>query len=126
VARYVGVEIPDEKKIKVSLTYIFGIGQAMAHEILGQLNIDSEKLLKELTGPEETRLRAKLEELKLEGELRQEVSSNIKRMKDIRSYRGVRHKLNLPVRGQRTRHNARTRKGRSLAVGGLKRKLEKT
>jgi small subunit ribosomal protein S13 len=126
VARYVGVEIPDEKKIKVSLTYIYGIGRSRALEILFQLNIDPEKLLKELSGPEENRLRAKLEEMKLEGELRQEISSNIKRMKDIRSYRGLRHKLSLPVRGQRTRHNARTRKGRALPVGGLKRKLEKT
>ena len=126
MARYVGIEIPDEKKIKVSLTYIYGIGRSMAQDILSQLNIDTEKLLKDLTGQEETRLRAKLDEMVLEGELRQEISANIKRMKDIRCYRGLRHKLSLPVRGQRTRHNARTRKGRSLAVGGLKRKLEKT
>lgn len=126
MARYVGVEIPDEKKAKVSLTYIYGIGSSMAQEILTQLSIDTEKRLNELTGPEEARLRARLEEMVLEGELRQEISSNIKRMKDIRCYRGLRHKLSLPVRGQRTRHNARTRKGRSLAVGGLKRKLEKT
>lgn len=126
VARYVGVEIPDNKKAKVSLTYIYGIGQSSAVSLLEQLNIEPEKLLKDLSGGEETRLRTALEGMKVEGELRQDVSQNIKRMKDIRCYRGVRHKLGLPVRGQRTRHNARTRKGRALPVGGLKRKLEKT
>ncbi len=126
MARFVGVEIPDEKKVKVSLTYIYGIGESRALDILDQANIDSEKRLKELTGAEENQLRSVLENLKLEGELRQEVNRNIKRMKDIRCYRGIRHKLGLPVRGQRTRRNAHTRKGKSLPVGGLKRKIEKT
>ena len=103
--------MPDDKKVKVALTHIYGIGQSMSRDVLEQLNIDGEKLLSDVTGQEETRLRAKLDEMKLEGELRQEVVGNVKRMKDIRSYRGVRHKLGLPVRGQRTRHNARTRKG---------------
>ena len=126
MARYVGVEIPDGKKVKVSLTYIYGIGQSRALTVLESVQVDPDKKLSELTGTEETRLRGALEELKLEGELRQEVFQNVKRMKDIRSYRGIRHKLGLPVRGQRTRHNAHTRKGKSLPVGGLKRKLEKT
>lgn len=126
MARYVGVEIPDEKKIKVSLTYIYGIGESRSLKILDECRIDPEKKLSELSGDEENRLRAVLEGMKLEGELRQEAASNVKRLKDIRCYRGIRHKLGLPVRGQRTRHNARTRKGKALPVGGLKRKLEKT
>lgn len=126
MARYVGVEIPDDKKVKVSLTYVYGIGSSKAQSILDQLKIDGEKKLADLTKTEENQLRATLEGMNVEGKLRQEVTQNIKRMKDIRSYRGIRHKLGLPVRGQRTRHNAHTRKGRSLPVGGLKRKLEKT
>ena len=126
MARFVGVEIPDNKKVKVSLTYIFGVGASRAVSILKQAGIDSEKRMNELTGPEETRLRSVLEGTKVEGELRQEIFQNIKRLKDIRSYRGIRHKVGLPVRGQRTRHNAHTRKGRSLPIGGLKHKLEKT
>ncbi len=126
MARYVGVELEDDKKVKISLTYIYGIGQSRALTVLEELAIDPDKKLEELTGDEENRLRTALESMLVEGELRQEVLQNIKRMKDIRSYRGIRHTLGLPVRGQRTRHNAHTRKGKSLPVGGLKRKLEKT
>ncbi len=126
MARFVGVEIPDEKKIKVSLTYIYGIGDSKSLEILKQANINSEKRLKDITSAESSRLREILEKMKLEGELRQIKFRNIKRLQDIRCYRGLRHKLGLPVRGQRTRHNARTRKGKNLPVGGLKRILEKT
>lgn len=126
MARFVGVEIPDEKKIKVSLTYIYGIGESKSLEVLKRANIDPEKRLKDITGQEVSRLREILEGMKLEGELRQVKNRNIKRLQDIKSYRGIRHKLGLPVRGQRTRHNAHTRKGRNLPVGGLKRILEKT
>ncbi|MEA3357439.1 MAG: 30S ribosomal protein S13 [Patescibacteria group bacterium] len=126
MARFVGVEIPDDKKVKIALTYIYGIGSSLVLKILDQAGIDPEKRLKSLTSTDENRLRSVLEKHKLEGELRQNIFRNIKRMKDIRCYRGIRHKLGLPVRGQRTRHNAHTRKGRGLAIGGLKRKLEKT
>lgn len=126
MARFVGVELPDKKKIKIGLTYIYGIGRSRAIEILEKAKVDPDKQIKDLTSDEESRLRGFVEGMKLEGELRQQVSSNIRRAVDIRCYRGIRHKLGLPVRGQRTRHNARTRKGRGLAVGGLKRKLEKT
>lgn len=126
MARYVGIEIPDEKKIKVSITYIYGIGKKLSLKVLEDANVDSEKKLKDISGEEESRLRAVLEKLEIEGELRQSVIRNVKRLRDIRCYRGIRHKLGLPVRGQRTRRNAHTRKGRSLPVGGLKRKLEKT
>ena len=122
----IGVEIPDEKKVKISLTYIYGVGVSKAVEILKQANVDPEKKLKDVTGQESLRLREILEKMKLEGELRQITFRNIKRLQDIKCYRGLRHKLGLPVRGQRTRHNAHTRKGRNLAVGGLKRTLEKT
>jgi small subunit ribosomal protein S13 len=125
VARYVGVEIPDEKKVWVALTYIYGIGESLAKSTLERLKIDEDKLLKDITGEEESRLRAELENMKVEGKLRQEVQRNIKRLKDIKCYRGIRHKLGLPVHGQRTRTNARTRKGHNVAVGGLKTKLEK-
>ncbi|MDD3662057.1 MAG: 30S ribosomal protein S13 [Candidatus Dojkabacteria bacterium] len=126
MARYVGVEIPDNKKVKVSLTYIHGIGQSLAKTVLKRASVDPEKRMSDITPAEESQLRSVLESLKLEGELRQNVFQNIKRLKDIRCYRGIRHKLGLPVRGQRTRHNAHTRKGKSLPIGGLKRKLEKT
>lgn len=125
MARYVGVEIPDEKKVWVALTYIYGIGESLAKSTLERLNIDEDKLLEDITGEEESRLRAELENMKVEGKLRQEVQRNIKRLKDIKCYRGIRHKLGLPVRGQRTRTNAHTRKGHNVAVGGLKTKLEK-
>ncbi|MFH1547196.1 MAG: 30S ribosomal protein S13 [bacterium] len=126
MARFVGVEIPDEKKVKVSLTYIHGIGDSTSLEILKRATVDPEKRLKEITGAEETRLREILEKMTLEGELRQTKFRNIKRLQDIKSYRGIRHKVGLPVRGQRTRHNAHTRKGKNQPVGGLKRILEKT
>ncbi len=126
MARYVGVEIPDNKKLKIGLTNIYGIGRARAMDILERAKIDPDKELQNITGEEESRLRNLLDELQLEGELRQEVRRNVKRLKDINCYRGIRHKKGLPVRGQRTRCNAHTRKGKSLPVGGLKRKLEKT
>lgn len=126
MARFVGVEIQDDKKLKIGLTYIFGIGRSRALTVLDKANIDPEKQFKDLTADEENRLRGLLDKMQLEGELKQQVKRNIKRLKDIRCYRGIRHKLGLPVRGQRTRCNARTRKGKSLPVGGLKRKLEKT
>lgn len=126
MARYVGVEIPDDKKLKIGLTNIYGIGRARAMDILERAKIDPDKELKDITGEEESRLRSLLDELQLEGELRQDVRRNVKRLKDINCYRGIRHKKGLPVRGQRTRCNAHTRKGKSLPVGGLKRKLEKT
>ncbi len=126
MARFIGIEIPDEKKSKISLTYIYGVGPSIALDILKKANVDPDKRMKDLSADEQTRIRGVLEGMKLEGELRQEITMNISRLKEIRSYRGIRHKLGLPVRGQRTRHNAHTRKGKGLAVGGLKHKLEKT
>ncbi len=127
MARVAGVEIPNERKLWVSLTNIYGIGEVRAKEVAKKTNIDENKLVKDLSEAELDLVRGYIDaNFEVEGELRQNIFRNIKRLKDIRSYRGIRHKLGLPVRGQRTRHNAHTRKGRSRAVGGLKRKLEKT
>lgn len=127
MARVAGVEIPNERKLWVSLMNIYGIGEIRAKEIAEKTKIDENKLVKDLSEAELDVVRGYIDaNLEVEGELRQNIFRNIKRLKDIRSYRGIRHKLGLPVRGQRTRHNAHTRKGRSRAVGGLKRKLEKT
>ena len=127
MARIAGVEVPDNKKIEIGLTAIYGIGRSSARGIVDVLNIDPSKRVGDLTDVELSRIRSYVtEHYVVEGELRQIIFRNIKRLKDIRCYRGIRHKLGLPVRGQRTRCNAHTRKGRGLAVGGLKRKLEKT
>jgi len=127
VARIAGIEIPDNKRVWVSLTNIYGIGNVTAKKIISTLSIKDNVMLSELTGTQLDVLRKYVEEnYPVEGELKQKIFRDIKRLKDIRSYRGLRHKLGLPVRGQRTRHNAHTRKGRSQAVGGLKHKLEKT
>lgn len=127
MARVAGIEIPDNKRVWVSLTNIYGIGPITAKKVIGVLNIKDTVLLGDLSAAQLDVLRKYVEEnYTVEGELKQKIFRDIKRLKDIRSYRGVRHKLGLPVRGQRTRHNAHTRKGRSQPVGGLKHKLEKT
>lgn len=127
MARVAGVEIPNDKKLWVSLMDIYGIGESNAKELCEATKLDKDKLIKDLTEAELDVVRKYIEEnFRVEGELRQGVFRNIKRLKDIRCYRGIRHKKGLPVRGQRTRHNARTRKGKSMPVGGLKRKIEKT
>ncbi len=127
MARVAGVEIPNEKKLKISLTYIFGIGNAKTQDILKATKLDGEVRTKDLTEEELSILRKYLEaDNEIEGGLKQKTFRDIKRLKDIRCYRGVRHKLGLPVKGQRTKCNARTRKGKGIAVGGLKQKISKT
>ncbi len=127
MARVAGIEIPNDKRLWVSIMNIYGIGESRAKELCDATKLDKDKFVKDMTEAELDVVRKYIEEnFKVEGELRQGIFRDIKRLKDIRSYRGIRHKLGLPVRGQRTRHNARTRKGKSLPVGGLKRKLEKT
>ncbi len=127
MARLVGIEIPNNKRIEIALTYIYGIGRTRSNQILEIVNIDPNTKVTELNEQQLSRLAKIIEDgYKVEGELRQEVFRNIKRLKDIKSYRGLRHRLGLPVRGQNTRTNAVTRKGKNIAVGGLKRKLEKT
>lgn len=127
MARVAGIEISNDKRVWVSLLDIYGIGEVSAKEICDKTGIDRDIFVKDLTEMELDRIRKCIEDgYVVEGELRQGIFRNIKRLKDIRTYKGIRHKLGLPVRGQRTRHNARTRKGKSRPVGGLKRKLEKT
>lgn len=126
MVRLAAVNIPDNKKIFVSLTYIYGIGQKQAQKILKKCNIDPHKHTKDLTQDEISRLQSYIEDKhKTEGALRQEVKDNIRRLKSIKCYRGIRHTVGLPVRGQRTRSNARTKKGRALPVGGLNPKITK-
>lgn len=127
MARVAGVEIPNDKRLWVSLLSIYGIGEKSAKRICEEVKIDGNTYVRDLNEGQLDTVRAYLDQnLQVEGELRQKIFRDIKRLKDIKSYRGIRHKLGLPVRGQRTRHNAHTRKGRSRPVGGLNRKLEKT
>jgi small subunit ribosomal protein S13 len=127
MARVAGVEIANDKKIWVSLMDIYGVGEATAKEICEGAKVDENTIVENMSEAELDKIRAYIDKnVQTEGELRQKIFRDIKRLKDIRCYRGIRHKLGLPVRGQRTRHNAHTRKGKSKPVGGLKRKLEKT
>ena len=120
--RIVGVEVPKEKPVGIALTYIFGVGRSNARRVLTATQIDSHKRAKDLTDEEVSRLTQAIQSTaKVEGDLRREVSGNIKRLIDIGSYRGLRHKKGLPVRGQRTRTNARSRKGPRPRVGVRKR-----
>lgn len=119
MARVAGVNIPDNKQIQYSLTYIYGIGLVTAQKILAAVNIDPTVRVKDLNDTELTKIRDQINEtLTVEGELQRIVTANIKRLKEINSYRGLRHKANLPSRGQRTRTNARTRRGKRIAIGG--------
>jgi len=121
LARITGVDLPREKRIEIALTYIFGIGRHTASTIVEAAKIDKNKRVKELTGEDIANLRATIAEYKVEGSLRTEIQMNIKRLMDIGCYRGLRHRRGLPVRGQRTHTNARTRKGRKRSVGGKNR-----
>ena len=119
MARIAGVTIPSEKQVHIALTYIYGIGKKHSRDILAAANVEPTTRVKDLTEAEEQRLRDIIDtEYTVEGDLQRLVTNNIKRLKDINAYRGLRHKSGLPVRGQRTRTNARTRKGRAIAVGG--------
>ncbi len=112
MARIAGVEIPENKRVEVSLTYIFGIGRSKSLKILEKAKIDRNKKVKDLSPEEINKIRSIIEkEEKVEGDLRKETQMNIKRLMEINSYRGMRHRMGLPVRGQRTKTNARTRKG---------------
>ena len=113
MARILGVDLPKEKRIEISLGYLFGIGRTLSNKILKETNIDINKRTKDLTEEEVSKINNYIQKsgYKVEGDLRREISANIKRLMDIGSWRGLRHKKGLPVRGQRTKTNARTRKG---------------
>ncbi len=121
MARIAGVDLPRNKRMEVALTYIFGIGRPMAKKILGEAEIDLNKKSDSLTEAEVARIRDVIDRnVTVEGDLRRETSLNIKRLVDLGCYRGVRHRRGLPVRGQRTHSNARTRKGPAVAIAGKK------
>ena len=121
MARIAGVDIPRDKRVEVSLTYIYGVGRPTANKILKRANINPDTRVKDLTEQEIGRIREVLEgNYVVEGDLRRELSMNIKRLMDIGTYRGLRHRRGLPVRGQRTRTNSRTRKGPRRTVGARK------
>ena len=122
MARIAGVDIPREKRLEISLTYIFGIGRSTAQLVCDQSNLPRDARVRDLTEDEVAKLRSWIDSnLKVEGDLRREVSANIKRKVEIGSYAGIRHRRGLPVHGQRTRTNARTRKGAKKTVAGKKR-----
>ena len=118
MARIAGVTLPREKRVEIGLTYVYGIGRSMSNRILGAVRIDPNTHVKDLTEDEEIRLRSYIEEnVTVEGDLRRERSQNIKRLMEIGCYRGIRHRRGMPVRGQRTKTNARVRKGHKPTVG---------
>ena|SRR3989338_3169398 len=124
MARISGVTIPTEKQVQIALTYVYGIGTKTSQDILGKAKIAPEVRVKNLTDDEISRIQDVINEDHIvEGDLQRTVTGNIKRLKDINSYRGIRHKANLPVRGQRTRTNARTKRGKKITVGGTARKV---
>lgn len=120
MARIAGVDIPNDKRVVVSLTYIYGIGLPTAQKILASVNVSEDVRVKDLSEDDLTKIRNEVAKIKVEGDLRREVSLNIKRLMEIGSYRGQRHRKSLPVRGQRTKTNARTRKGPRRTIANKK------
>jgi len=121
VARIAGVNIPTQKKVYIALRYIYGIGPFIANQILESTKIDGQKRVHDLTEDEILKIREYIDShCTVEGDVRREISMNIKRLTDMKSYRGLRHRRRLPVRGQRTHTNARTRKGKAVAIAGKK------
>ena len=127
MARIAGIDLPREKRVEVALTYIFGVGDATARKLLQHAGVDPNLRVKAMTEEDEKKLRDAIDalQLRVEGDLRREVQGNIKRLMDIGCYRGMRHRRGLPVRGQRTKTNARTRKGPKRTVAGKKKTIAK-
>jgi small subunit ribosomal protein S13 len=125
MARISGIDLPREKRIEIGLTYIFGIGLPTAQRLIAQTGVNPNVRVKDLTTEDEQKLREAIEQMKVEGDLRREIASHIKRLTDIGCYRGLRHRRGLPVRGQRTKTNARTRKGPKRTVAGKKKTIAK-
>lgn len=121
--RIAGVNLPDEKRVDIGLAYLYGVGRKNVVGILKKSQIDPAKRIKTLSEEEQKRLQGVLDTYKVEGDLRVEVSGNIKRLKEIGAYRGVRHSKNLPVRGQRTKSNARTKRGKRVTIGAIKKEM---
>lgn len=121
--RIAGVDIPVQKKTRIALTYIYGIGRSNVEDVLNEARVDGDKRAKDLSGDEVSRLQKVLERMNIEGNLRRLIRDNIERLKRINSYRGMRHTMGLPVRGQRTRVNARTRRGKRKTVGAMTKEM---
>ena len=127
MARISGINIPLNKRVEIGLTYVYGIGRSTSNEVLSQAGVDPDTYVKDLTEDEVRKIRERVDDLLVEGDLRREQSQNIKRLMEIGAYRGLRHRRGLPVNGQRTKTNARTRKGpkRGSQMGGGKKKVRK-
>ncbi len=124
MVRIIGVDLPENKKVDIALTYLYGIGRSNVKIVMEKTGIDNRKRVKDLTEEEIGKIQKFIEEnFKVEGDLREEIAQNIKRLKEIGSYRGIRHAKGLPVRGQRTRSNARTKRGKRKTVGALKKEI---
>ncbi len=121
--RISGINIPDDKRVDISLCYLYGIGRNNAIDVLTKAKVDASIRVKALSEDEQKRIQKVLEEYRIEGDLRSEVSNNIRRLKEIGSYRGTRHAKNLPSRGQRTRSNARTKRGKRVTIGAIKKEV---
>lgn len=126
MARIAGINLPKGKRIEVALTYIYGIGRSTSHKLLTQLKINLDTKVESLTPEQEQKIRDAISKLMTEGDLRRQVSDNIKRLQEIGTYRGFRHRRHLPVRGQRTKTNARTKRGKKKTMGSGRAKLTKT
>lgn len=121
--RISGINLPDEKRVDIGLTYLFGIGRSNVIGVLKKAEVDGTKRIKALSEEEQKRLQKVLETYKIEGDLKVEIQGNIKRLKEIGAYRGIRHSKNLPVRGQRTKSNARTKRGKRVTIGAIKKEV---
>ncbi len=124
MARLCGVQLPLEKRVQIGLTYIYGVGRPLATQILNDLNINLDVKVKDLTEGDLAKLRDALAKLQTEGDLRRKVQLDVKRLQEIGSYRGYRHRRRLPVRGQRTKTNARTKRGKRIAIAGKKKETK--
>lgn len=121
--RIAGIILPDEKRIDIALSYLYGVGRSNVEEILKKAGVDSSKRTKTLSEEEQRKIQKALDVYKVEGDLRAEVSANIKRLKEVGAYRGSRHSKNLPTRGQRTRSNSRTKRGKRVTIGAIKKEV---
>lgn len=123
MARIAGVDLPENKRVDIGLTYIFGIGRSNVVQVIEDANVDAAKKVSDLTEEEINKLQKAIEKFKVEGDLRREIEQNIKRLEEIGSYSGLRHRKGLPVRGQRTKSNARTKRGKRKTVGTVRKEI---
>ena len=123
MARIAGVELPVEKRVDIGLTYIFGIGRSNVEKVIKDAGIEGSKRIKDLTEEEVGKLQKAVDQFRVEGDLKQQISQNIRRLEEIGSYRGIRHRRGLPARGQRTRSNARTKRGKRVTIGAIKKEV---